>query len=42
VTLDPAFIAGIKCATRAAVYAASALVIGAGVFLTLVLLRASA
>jgi len=42
VTLDPAFISAIKSATRAAVYGASALVVGAAVFQTLVLQRASA
>jgi putative copper export protein len=42
VTLDPAFISAIKSATRAAVYGASALVVGAAVFQTLVLARASA
>ena len=41
VTLDPAVITAIKSTTRAAVYGASALVVGAAVFQTLVLQRAS-
>ena len=40
-TLDPAVITAIKSTTRAAVYGASALVVGAAVFQTMVLHRAS-
>jgi putative copper export protein len=41
VTLDPAVITAIKNTTRAAVYGASALIVGAAVFQTMVLSRAS-